>query len=99
MSRLNLKITEQVKTDILSMVEYISKDNRAVACDILASLHDVCNELTDFHEIGTLREEFTYKDYRFFVVKKLFVIAYRVDGDDLFISRVLSGDQDICAIL
>ena len=62
-------------------------------------LYNVCQDLARFPEMGTARPDFTYKNYRFFTIRKRYIIAYRVVGNELFISRVLTAYQDICTLL
>ena len=99
MSKLKLNITDRAKKDIILITDYIAKDNKRAARNMAVYLYRVCSTLADFPHLGTIRADFSYKDYRFYVIKKRYVIAYRIEGDTLFISRVLSGYQDICAIL
>ena len=99
MNKLKLKITEQAKADITSIVEYIAKDNKTAAYAMAAYLYSVCQNLVGIPEIGTSRPDFTYKNYRFLTIKKRYIIAYRVEENILFVSRVLSAYQDICELL
>ena len=99
MSKLKLNITEQAKADITLITEYIAKDNKQSAKSMAMYLYKVCSDLAKFPEMGTARPDFTYKNYRFFIVKKRYIIAYTIDGNNLFISRVLTTYQDICVLL
>jgi len=99
MNKLKLNITEQAKADIRLITRYIAKDNKFAAKEMSVYLSGICEKITEFPDIGTLRPDFTYKNYRFLTVKKHYVIAYRVEGSDLFISRVLATYRDICTLL
>ena len=74
MNKLKLKITEQAKADITSIVEYIAKDNKTAAYATAAYLYSVCQNLVGFPEIGTSRPDFTYKNYRFLTIKKRYIM-------------------------
>ena len=99
MSKLKLNITEQAKTDITLIMEFISKDNQQAAKSMAMYLYNVCQDLARFPEMGTARPDFTYKNYRFFTIRKRYIIVYRIVGNELFISRVLTAYQDICTLL
>ena len=99
MSELKLNITEQAKADITLITEFISKDNKQAAKAMAMYLYRICNDLARFPEMGTARPDFTYKNYRFFTIRKRYIIAYRIIGNELIVSRVLTAYQDICALL
>ncbi len=98
MNKLNLNITDQAKADIKIITKYIAKDNKSAARSFSLYLYKICEKLSNYPELGTVRPDFTYKNYRFFTVKKHYVIAYRIEGDNLFISRILATYQDICSL-
>ena len=99
MNNLNLIITEQAYNDMDLISDFIARDNVKAAEKHLNLLLKACCRLTKFPESGIKRPDFTYKDYRFYIVKKRYVIAYRVENNNLYISRVLTAYQDICALL
>ena len=99
MNDLNLIITEQAYNEMVLISGFIAKDNVNAAKKHLNLLLKVCRRLTEFPESGIKRPDFTYKDYRFYIVKKRYIIAYRVENNNLYISRVLTAYQDICALL
>ena len=99
MSKLKLNITYRAKADIRLITNHIAKDNKSAARAMSVYLYKICRDLAKFPDMGTIRADFTYKDFRFFIIKKRYVIAYKIDGDNLFISRVLTTYQDICALL
>lgn len=98
MNKLKLNITDQAKSDIRLITNYIAKDNRTAAKNMADCLYDACIKLSRYPELGTLRPDFTYKNYRFYTVRKHYIIAYRVENNILYISRVLATYQDICAL-
>lgn len=49
--------------------------------------------------LGKSRDDFTYLDVKFYVVKKNYLVIYRIiDNKTLRILRVLTTYQDICSI-
>ena len=89
-------------SDILKYVDYpvnIAKDKRSAAAKMLKLFHTSFNKLSTYPEIGFSRPDFTYKDVKFFVVKKHYLIVYKTTENELHILRVLSAYQDICAML
>ena len=99
MSKLKLIITDRAKADIRLITNFIAKDNKSAARAMSVYLYKICRNLAEFPDMGTVRPDFTYKNFRFFTIKKRYVIVYRVEDSILFISRVLTAYQDICALL
>ncbi|MBQ8475572.1 type II toxin-antitoxin system RelE/ParE family toxin [bacterium] len=83
---------------ISQIVDYIAKDNTTAAKNMAMYLYEICNNLAIFPNIGTTRVDFTSEDLKFFVVKKRYIIVYKIEGEILYISRVLTGYQDICSL-
>lgn len=52
-----------------------------------------------YPNLGKQRIDFTYKDVKFYVVKKNYLVLYKSDNDYLYILRVFSSYSDICSIL
>lgn len=99
MNKLKLVITDIAKDDIVTIIDYIAKDNITAAKTMAVYLYKICNDLTIFPNVGTPRPDFTNKDLRFFVFKKRYIIAYKVEGGILYIARVLTGYKDIRTLL
>ena len=98
MNKLKLFITEQAYNDIDVISDYIAKDDLVAASKILKLLLKACSNLSNFPELGVARPDFTYKNYRFYIVEKRYIIAYRIKNKCLYISRVLTAYQDICSL-
>ena len=96
MNDLKLIITEQAYKDMDMISGFIAKDNVNAATELLILLLKSCRLLTKFPDLVIKRPDFTYKDYRFYIVKKHYIIAYRIVDNSLYVSRVLSAYQDIC---
>ena len=99
MNELKLIITDRAKEDISIITDYIAKDNKNAAKAMSVYLYKICSDLAMFPNMGISRPDFTYKDFKFFTIKKRYIIAYRVTNSHLYISRVLTGYQDICSLL
>lgn len=99
MNKLNLIITEQAYNDLDLISDYIAKDNNEAAKKFLGILIENCRTLSLFPNLGIKRPDFSYKDVLFYVVKKRYVIIYRIENENLYIMRVLTAYQDICALL
>lgn len=98
MSKLKLIITDKAKEDISIITDYIGEDNKVAAKIMSEYLYKICGDLALFPDMGISRPDFTYKDFKFFIIKKHYIIAYRVIGNNLYIARVLTGYQDICSL-
>ena len=98
MNKLKLIITDRAKEDITIITDYIAQDNKSAAKAISAYLYKICSDLAMFPNMGISRPDFTYKDFKFYTIKKHYIIAYRVSDNNLYISRVLTGYQDICSL-
>ncbi|MBR2068345.1 MAG: type II toxin-antitoxin system RelE/ParE family toxin [Candidatus Gastranaerophilales bacterium] len=96
MNKLKLVITDTAKDDITAIVDYIANDNINAAKNTAMYLYKICNDLTIFPNIGITRIDLTNENLKFFVIKKRYIIVYKIEGKILYISRVLSGYQDIC---
>lgn len=99
MNKLNLIIENAAESDMVAIAEYIAKDKRSAAAKMLKLFHTSFDKLSTYPEIGFSRPDFTYKDVKFFVVKKHYLIVYKTTENELHILRVLSAYQDICAML
>jgi len=96
MNNLNLIITAVAYNDLDIISEFIAKDNPKAAKKFLDYLLKTCDRLAEFPELGVVRPDFTYRNYRFYTVKRRYLIAYRIENNNLYVSRVLTAYQDIC---
>ena len=100
MNKLELEITSKAYNDIEIITDYIAHDN-IIAANKMAKLFLETFQVLSLHpNIGTIRKDFTYLDVKFYVLKKHYLIVYRViDNTKLRILRVLTAYQDICSQL
>ena len=100
MNNLNLEITSKAYNDIDTISDYIAEDNKSASLKMLKLFNKTFEMLTKHPNIGSVRNDFTYLDVKFYVVKKNYLVVYRVmDNKTLRILRVLTTYQDICSNL
>ena len=78
---------------------YIAKDNIVAASNLLKQFYTTFEILSEYPNLGYRRPDFTYKDVRFYVVRKNYLILYKVEQNSIFILRVFPTYQDICSII
>ncbi|MBO6086813.1 type II toxin-antitoxin system RelE/ParE family toxin [bacterium] len=97
MSKLELEITCKAYNDMETIANFIAKDNKSAANKMLKLFYKTFDTFTNHPNIGKIRKDFTYLDVRFYVIKKNYLIVYRIiDNTKLRILRVLTAYQDIC---
>lgn len=99
MNRLKLVIENKAEFDMELIADYIAKDNKNAASKLLKHFYKAFEKLSAYPNIGTKRLDFTYKDVKFYVTKKHYLIIYTIIEDSIHILRVLTAYQDICALL
>lgn len=99
MNNLELEITNVAYCDLDRIAEYIAKDNKKAARNLLKHFDKIFKTLCKHPQIGIKRADFTYKNVMFYVVKKNYVVAYQILDTRLKILRVLATYQDICNLL
>ncbi len=93
------KIKSKALEDITIIADRIREDNEKAALKFVQVLYETFDKLAKFPNLGISRKDFTYKDVRFFVVKKHYLVVYNLENDCICILRVLSSYQNICALL
>lgn len=93
------KIKSKALEDITIIADRIKEDNEKAALKFVQVLYETFDKLAKFPNLGISRKDFTYKDVRFFVVKKHYLVVYNLENDFICILRVLSSYQNICALL
>lgn len=99
MSKLNLQIKSVALSDMEKIADYIAKDNKKAAKDLLNTFYVAFDNLCAFPNIGCIRKDFTYQNVRFLQVKQNYIIVYNVENNTVCILRVLSNYQEICNLL
>ncbi len=93
------KIKSKALEDITIIADHVREDNEKAALKFVQVLYETFDKLSKFPNLGVSRKDFTYKDVRFFVVKKHYLVVYNLENDCIYILRVLSSYQNICALL
>ena len=100
MNDLELEITSKAYNDIEIISDYIAKDNKIAAQKFVRLFDKTFETLCKYPNLGKSRGDFTYLNVKFYVVKKNYLIVYRIiDNKTLRILRVLTTYQEICSIL
>jgi plasmid stabilization system protein ParE len=100
MTNRKIIITEEAENDISSIEEYIVKDNLNAAKDFVVKLKKSFINLSLYPRLGKNRPEFSGdKRILFLPVMTNYLIVYTIIENNLYIVRVLTKYQNICAIL
>lgn len=99
MNKLDLIIENKAESDLELIADFIAKDNKNAAIKMLKQFYKTFEKLSEYPNIGIKRPDFTYKDVKFYVVKKHYLIVYTIIEDSIHILRVLAAYQNICALL
>ena len=96
---MELEITSKAYNDIEIISDYIAKDNRTAATKFVRLFNNAFKTLCKHPYLGKSRDDFTYLDVKFYIVKKNYLVIYRIiNNKTLRILRVLTTYQDICSI-
>ena len=101
MNKLNLIIENKAESDIELIADYLKEKNvsKMTLLETFKSFMKAFDTICSHPNIGFAKEEFIYRDVRFLVVKKKFLIVYKELDSGIHILRVLSTYQDICSKL
>ncbi len=99
MSKLTLRILGKAEEDMTLIGNYIAQDNVNAATNLLKQFYATFETLSEYPNLGYKRPDFTYRDVKFYVVRKNYLILYKVEQSTLFILRVFPAYQDICSLL
>lgn len=99
MNKLELLIENKAESDMELIADFIAKDNKNAAIKMLKQFYNAFEKLSEYPNIGIKRLDFTYKDVRFYVIKKNYLIVYAIVEDTIHILRILTAYQDICSQL
>lgn len=83
MNSLELIITEEAFHDIEIISQFISNDNFDSAKKTVDMFFDCFNMLCEFQNMGTYKNGIKSKDTQIFIVKKQFLIAYKIKDNKL----------------
>ena len=72
------------------------KDKKSAANKMVKLFYKTFTLLTKNPDLGKLRTDLTLLDVKFYVVKKKYLVVYKIIENKLRILRVLSTYQDVC---
>ncbi len=97
-----LRYSIESRRDLDGIWDYIATElqNISAATRIVNAIMDAAEQLIDFAEMGTLLSSIANveSDYRF-LVHGNYLTFYRVQGDDVYVDRVIYGRRDYLRIL
>ncbi len=99
MNKLNLVIENSAEADIYSIADYIAQDNKKAALRLVKEFYKSFELFCLHPKAGFECKDFTYRNVRFYVVKRNYLIVYTIIENSIHILRVLSAYQDICSAL
>jgi len=98
----NIQYTPEAEDDLAGIKEYITEQlvNPVAAVNTVTKITKRIRELEKFPELGASLSSIinVVTDYRFFVCAK-YRAFYRIDGNDVYIIRILYGRRDYITIL
>ena len=95
----SILINNIAKEDIIKISDYIAKDNKIAAIDIITNFYKTFELLSNYPETGVIKNYITNKTIRIYTMKKNYTIVYRIVGNSIEILRVLTRYQNIFAVL
>jgi plasmid stabilization system protein ParE len=90
-------ITKSAKRDLLEIWRYIARDDIAAANKVIDALHAGVEKIAKMPVIGHPRKDVGNPNYRFWRVYS-YLIAYRVHGRAIYVSRVVHGARNVSRI-
>jgi plasmid stabilization system protein ParE len=91
-------VSNRAKVDIFEIITYIAKENPAAAEQMESDILQAFKLLAGNPGIGHLRNDLTKKPYRFWPLRKRYLIIYQ-ESEMVEIIRVLSGFRDLVTLL
>ena len=96
MNKIQLKITSKAFSDLEIIADFIAKDNKTAAKELIQNFHENFNLICEHPKIGRTLKNFIDKKIRFLTVRKHYLIIYKQIDKSIVILRVLGSYQDIC---
>ena len=98
----NIRYTPEAEDDLAGIKEYITEElgNSAAAINTVTEIAKRIRKLEQFPELGARLSSIIDidTDYHFLVCTN-YIAFYRIDGNDVYIIRVLYGGRDYTKIL
>ncbi|MDH5718606.1 MAG: type II toxin-antitoxin system RelE/ParE family toxin [Spirochaetia bacterium] len=96
-NKFNVLWSEVAERDLISIIEYILKDNKTSAIKIYESIKKASLDLDSFTQRGRIVPELEYffiNNYREIIIK-FWRIIYRIEGNNVYILAVLDSRRNI----
>ncbi len=90
---MKLRFSRLSRNDLVSIGEWIAKDNPARAAEYVFEIEDACKRLIDFPLTGERIGRYKKQDVRR-KVQGNYLVLYMIRQDIIFIVRVVHGAQD-----
>ncbi len=78
MSNFELEITSKAYIDIETIADYIAKDKKSTTNKMVKLFYKTFVALTEHQNLGKARTDLTTLDAKFYVVKKNYLIVYKI---------------------
>jgi plasmid stabilization system protein ParE len=95
---MKVRLSSEARQDLMAIGDYIARDNPSSARSFVKALTDRCASLADMPLGYPIVPRYEAKGVRR-CVHSNYQIFYRVDGDQVFVVRVLHGARDYEALL
>jgi plasmid stabilization system protein ParE len=94
-SKYKVKLLRIAEDDLLEIVTYISADRPSAAGALAAKIEKNLNILSRKPHLGRVpkEEELTRLHYRYLVVEN-YLIFYTIEGQTIYVHRILHGARD-----
>lgn len=79
--------------DLREIHDFIFVDNTAAAGQLLDDLQQSCESLARHPRMGATRSDIM-TGIRLLVVRKIYVVFYRISGPDVEVVRIVNGHRD-----
>jgi toxin ParE1/3/4 len=90
---MNYRISRQADADIGQICDRIAEGNPDAADRLDDRIHEAIQRLARFPGVGHKRPDVSDKRYLFWAVGN-YVIAYRIEAEEIVVVRVLHGARD-----
>ena len=95
---MKIVVTRSAFKDLGAIWNFIAADSIDAADRVLEEMNAAIRHLADAPGIGHRRRDVANTSYQFWRVYS-YLIAYRVQGDALYVSRVIHGARDVGRVL
>jgi addiction module RelE/StbE family toxin len=91
---MKLRVTKTATRDLTDIWHYLADDSVEAADKVIDAIRAAIAKIVEMPNIGHPRADIAISSYRFWRVYS-YLIAYRMHGETLVISRVIHGRRDL----